>query len=647
MDNVEKPSCAFVAIMPHIRCAVLLISAIALPVLWGGIANNIFIVLLAVFWILQWRTLRSAMPSIGKKDVIYVAFAVFFCAMSGALFVVKHKDALWESESAATGMPAAVLASTVIAIPFTASFVKLLRDVGRGQLALPTTPLLCAITTHWPRLCYAVAAIGLAVLIVFSFSYDIWFDEAYSLALIKYGYADMLELIAQDAHPPLYYLILKTIVGGVQFLVPAIPAIFIAKMVSVLTSVLLFVTFITKVRKEWGQYIAALGVVCLVGMHFMLDFELEVRMYSWGMCFVTLAFIEVKDVLAKGRFIDWTLFVVYSLCASYTHYFACIAVAFLYIVLLVRICRTGGRQFRHWAVAVAITIVGYLPWLAVFIAQLNHVNRGFWIGSISMKTIMAWLVRVADNPLLVIAVTYLLARTAKSVRNALSDGSGTIAITGILVPVFVIAVGVAASWLMRPIFFWRYLVPSFGCFWLGVLILTRTKFNRQVRILAAGLIVMTSVANIAGFAYKQHVLTKENRRVMSFLQSQPDNAAYIVRSTPTAQQLSTYVLSELSGNDCYYYWKTGTRPSPFACQIFGVGVLTDVSEVPSILSCHQPVYYIVFKESDEGEPIDVVTNESELNYTHVGEFRLSHEYELDMNIIDIYRLSLKAEKVQP
>lgn len=140
MDNVEKPSCAFVAIMPHIRCAVLLISAIALPVLWGGIANNIFIVLLTLFWILQWRTLRSAMPSIGKKDVIYVAFAVFFCAMSGALFVVKHKDALWESESAATGMLAAVLASTVIAIPFTASFVKLLRDVGRGQLALPTTP---------------------------------------------------------------------------------------------------------------------------------------------------------------------------------------------------------------------------------------------------------------------------------------------------------------------------------------------------------------------------------------------------------------------------------------------------------------------------------------------------------------------------
>lgn len=645
MIREKLSDCRMDVIKSNLYCALQVVSAIALLVLWGGSYNKIFIILFTALWILKWKTLRSIMPSIGKKDVIYVAFAVFFCAMSGVHFVRILQGSLSDIRTAAVGILAVAIAGIVMAIPFTASFAKLLRNVDRGQLALPAIHKQSAIATHWPRLCYAVAAAGLAVLIVFSFSYDIWYDEAYTIALIKNSYADMLECIAQDAHPPLYYLFLKTVVDGVRFLIPAIPVIFIAKIVSVIAYVLLFVVLITKVRKEWGQYVAALGVVCLVGMNWMLDFGLEVRMYSWGMCFVSLAFIEVKDVLDKGRLLDWVLFVAYSLCAAYTHYFACVAVGFLYIVLLWRVCRTEGRRCWHWIVAAVITVVCYLPWLAVFITQLHQVNRSFWIPPFSMKTIIGSIVCIADNPLLVIAVMYLLARTAKSLRSALSDGGGVIAITGILVPVFVIAVSVVASWLMRPIFLWRYLVPAICCFWLGTLILVRYKFNRQVRIITAVLIVMISVSIIVNFAYKQHVLNKENRRLMSFMQSQPDTAAYVVIST-NAAKLSIYQLSELSGNDCYY-WKVGKHPNSFHRQLFGVGTLNDVNEVASVLSCHQPVYCAVCKGIDEADPIDVATDESGLVYTHEGEFRLSVQYNFDSTIIDVYRLSLQAEEAQP
>ena len=40
-------------------------------------------------------------------------------------------------------------------------------------------------------------------------SYDIWVDEAFSLRMIQHPYRRIIQLTAQDVHPPLYYIILK------------------------------------------------------------------------------------------------------------------------------------------------------------------------------------------------------------------------------------------------------------------------------------------------------------------------------------------------------------------------------------------------------------------------------------------------------
>ena len=48
------------------------------------------------------------------------------------------------------------------------------------------------------------------------FNNNVWYDEAYSLAMIKHSFSEIAQITAEDVHPPLYYFGLKlfTSLGG-------------------------------------------------------------------------------------------------------------------------------------------------------------------------------------------------------------------------------------------------------------------------------------------------------------------------------------------------------------------------------------------------------------------------------------------------
>ena len=45
---------------------------------------------------------------------------------------------------------------------------------------------------------------------------SLWRDEAFSLNLIRMSFSDLITATAQDVHPPLYYLMLKVFVDGID-----------------------------------------------------------------------------------------------------------------------------------------------------------------------------------------------------------------------------------------------------------------------------------------------------------------------------------------------------------------------------------------------------------------------------------------------
>ena len=65
------------------------------------------------------------------------------------------------------------------------------------------------------------------------FNKSIWYDEVYSLNLVKGNFAQIVSGTAQDVHPPLYYLILKLglLIGNGLF---GINVIYVAKFISII-----------------------------------------------------------------------------------------------------------------------------------------------------------------------------------------------------------------------------------------------------------------------------------------------------------------------------------------------------------------------------------------------------------------------------
>lgn len=129
----------------------------------------------------------------------------------------------------------------------------------------------------------------------------------------------------------------------------------------------------------------------------------EIRMYAWGMLFVTLLGIYAYRLAHNSKFSYWLIFGLTSLCSIYTHYYGLMAAGLINIVLLIYYIRKivlfkkenneikKCPEFKSLIIQVVIGIMQlalYLPWLIYFTSQLNTMStNGFWI-SITWKTIV-------------------------------------------------------------------------------------------------------------------------------------------------------------------------------------------------------------------------------------------------------------------
>ena len=87
------------------------------------------------------------------------------------------------------------------------------------------------------RMAVGAAAASTVIQIVACFSDALWFDEAFSMAIIKLPWKEMLGVIVQDVHPPLYYYILKAGTELLRLFLPNVSLIVLAKLVAAIPHV--------------------------------------------------------------------------------------------------------------------------------------------------------------------------------------------------------------------------------------------------------------------------------------------------------------------------------------------------------------------------------------------------------------------------
>lgn len=372
--------------------------------------------------------------------------------------------------------------------------------------------------------------------ILLIFNKNVWNDEATTIIYILRPMRQLMDTIRADDHPPLYYLLLKgmTAVFGYHFTM--------VKLFSALPVIAMHIwTGALVLRSRKAAESLRTGVYYLLFLcattfeHNFMYLSTEIRMYSLAMFFVTMSGIyafKVYREAAAGKVSRRTLavFILVSLGGAYTHHFATLSEAFIYLYLFIFLLRLHRKNIRLCAACTGLTFIGYLPWLPVLLGQVGLVKDdsryAFAFGDLrrylEYVTGMEYWRLLILGGIVMTAVYALLQAAAGSADNAVGtngeNGENGAApadakyaalrerteetvfgLCAVSVVFLVILTGFIVNIVISPVFTVRYVTVALGLFWLGLTVLLEYSTPRRLfTILYAALILFLSLNGYLG-----------------------------------------------------------------------------------------------------------------------------------------------------
>lgn len=322
------------------------------------------------------------------------------------------------------------------------------------------------------------------------FNQNIWTDEAFTIELVGQNtIPDIIRGTANDVHPPLYYLIAKFFVSllGANFQV--------YKLVSILPMLLTMLLSVTHIRPWFGIKAAMLFLLFLNAIPCVMEYGVQIRMYSWSIFFLTLAGLSAYGICAcaGGSLLHWISLTLSALCACYTHNFAMISAAFIYLLLGAALIFHKKTDLVRWLISGTFAGACFVPWLLVLLHQTGSRIDNYWIEPVTADTILGYFGDLFDSRLPYSAVLFALLFIAASAVPKRSSMEKYFTYAVILIPLLTALCGILVSVIVTPFFIARYLIPCMGltALFLAVSFGSMDKHNVSAALLAVFLIVMT------------------------------------------------------------------------------------------------------------------------------------------------------------
>lgn len=379
-------------------------------------------------------------------------------------------------------------------------------------------------------------------------------DEYWTYTLVNLPLMNGMTVAIHDVHPPLYYLIL-------YLLTPlGLDNLYLLKVASIVPYILIMLVSATKIRKDYNWLTAGLFVFCLgVMSDFFIEF-LTIRMYSWGVFFVLMAFIYYNEVITHWDKKSWMLLTLFTLLSAYTQYLFALTCGLIYLLILAEILTKHKDKLKQFGKSILALIVLYAPWGIVFIYQIqSHASdpqEGFQlINAIHYITAFAIKTQNFKSEMIVfklIAFIFLIFISAIIYKNK-DKFSGA----GIFLMYATLAIGVLSLMSsftnsMRV----RYLVPVFGIFWLSASIAIGKIKNYKVLVIALVLVLLLAGASLAITNDDINSRMVFNEKKATFLDGINNSDSIIVYNTDYGYRIlhsdlsnaKQYVLS-----DTYFY----------------------------------------------------------------------------------------------
>ena len=205
--------------------------------------------------------------------------------------------------------------------------------------------------------------LGIAFLLTSSFHSALWFDETYTVGLMQHSLIDLIKISTFDVHPYLYYILLKifTLIFGTSVVA--------MRIFSVLGAGALASVGFTHIRRDFGEKTGIYYTVICFLMPVVFKYAQQVRMYTWVAYFLILACIYAYRYFKNPTKENFIKFIVFSVLASYTHYFAfftCLLIDGMFFIYYLR----NKELKQKWVGIIKYQLIFYSVGLVVFITQL-------------------------------------------------------------------------------------------------------------------------------------------------------------------------------------------------------------------------------------------------------------------------------------
>ena len=121
----------------------------------------------------------------------------------------------------------------------------------------------------------------------------------------------------------------------------------------------------------------------------------------------------------------------------------------------------------------AIDALLYMPWMLIALRQIKTVSSDYWIAPIDRNSLSRYFwyaFRTNENTVGMICgfilVIFSILGFISAIKN-FKERNNILALINMLLMPLTVVTGVIASFLLRPIFVERYMLPAIACFWFG------------------------------------------------------------------------------------------------------------------------------------------------------------------------------------
>lgn len=382
------------------------------------------------------------------------------------------------------------------------------------------------------------------------FHTNMWFDESYSIAIVRHSFAEIWNITSYDVHPVFYYYclhILYLIFGE---------NIIIYRLFSMTTIFLTALLGYTHIRKDFGEKTGFWFSFLILFLPVAAQYAGEIRMYSLGMLLGTImsiyAYRIYKNNIHKFTYI---IFGLSSLALAYTHYYGVVLAGVINLIVFVYLIKNRKERKQDlikFTITAVLQVVAYLPWLVTFMSHLK--GTGFWItfkfpDSIYELLTVQYQGNLSFKPIILATsfyayLVYMIKKTPKEQRK---PGTwGFIIYVGIILLIAVICVCIHSVILLS-----RYFLILNGLLVFSIsYFMARDTKKWRILLICTMIVVLSTASNSKTIAenYNEH-----NREIISYLNENIEEQDIIVYSGAINGAVITTEISQTHNVTSYFY----------------------------------------------------------------------------------------------